>query len=323
MTARVVLALGLAVAGAGAQPAPGALLFAESFEDTGWSSRGWYDGPHMEIAEAADAPEGRRVNVWHWLRAGDRSPAGGGARVHLPPVDDVTLSLAIRFSPNWSWSGVPYHPHMFHFVTTQDDEYVGPARTHLTTYTEIVNGVPRLAIQDGSNIDEARVEQDLVGVTEARAVAGCNGDADGHGDGDCYRAGEVHANGKVWAAAAVWFGPEPGPRYHGDWHRLRARFRLNAIVDGRAQRNGVVQLWIDDEPVVDVRDAVLRTGQHPQMRFNQFLMTPYFGPGVPHEQRAWVDDLQIHATATEAPTAVRPADSSWARVKREDGSRAP
>jgi hypothetical protein len=30
------------------------------------------------------------------------------------------------------------------------------------------------------------------------------------------------------------------------------------------------------------------------MKFNQFLMTPYFGPGLlPHAQTLWIDDLAV------------------------------
>lgn len=31
------------------------------------------------------------------------------------------------------------------------------------------------------------------------------------------------------------------------------------------------------------------------MKFNQFLLTPYFGPGLlPHEQTLWIDELAVH-----------------------------
>ncbi|MBI2502639.1 MAG: hypothetical protein HYW07_05330 [Candidatus Latescibacteria bacterium] len=140
---------------------------------------------------------------------------------------------------------------------------------------EVVNGRPRLAIQDGENIDEKRVGQNLVGVTEARSVAGCNGDSDGHGEEDCYKAGGIHANGKYWQAEKIYFGQNPGPRYQGDWHHVRARFKLN----------------------LDERRVVFRTGQHPNMKIDQLLVGPYFGPGVPHEQWIWIDELRIYTDA--------------------------
>jgi len=150
-----------------------------------------------------------------------------------------------------------------------------------------------VAIQDGRNIDEARVGEDLVGVTEARAVAGGNGDSDGYGEGDCCRQGDVHWNGKCWEAREVYFSDQPGPRYKGDGHRVRVYLALNSVKDGVGQRDGVLQYWYDDKLIMDHHDVVFRTGQHAGMRINQFLITPYYGPGVPHEQSVWVDDLRI------------------------------
>lgn len=269
------------------------VIFEEPFEDADWALRGWYDDPRMELSSEEHLPTGTHSCVWHWARKGDVHPVGRGARVHLPPVTDVTLSFSIKHSGNWAWTGVPYHPHEFHFVTNVDSEYVGPAWTHLTFYVEVVNGRPRVAIQDGANIDVSRVEQDLVGVTERRAVAGGNGDSDGHGPGDCYRVGDKYANGKFWETDGIYFAEERGPRYKGDWHRVQARFRLNTVKGGIGQRDGVIQYWYDGELLMDYHDVVFRTGQYPDMKINQFLMTPYFGPGVPHEQSIWVDDLRI------------------------------
>lgn len=297
------------------------LLFAESFEDTHWTDRGWYDGPHMEIDAADDAPDGASVCVWDWQHAGDVSPAGGGARVSLPPVTEVSLSFYVRHDPDWAWTGRGWHPHMFHFVTDADDRYVGPAHTYLTFYIEAVDGIPRLAIQDGRNIDEAHIGADLTAVTEARAVAGCNGDSDGHGDGDCYSAGDHHANGKVWKAPEVYFASEEGPRNLADWHHVQAHLRLNRVVDGAAARDGVLQYWFDGALIIDHRDVVFRTGQHPDMQINQFLMTPYYGPGVPHGQRMWVDDLRIYEGVPEVPTAVSGNGDApgWGRIKARQG----
>ncbi len=291
----VCLTLGLLAPGCGhAQEAPASEdIFVEPFEDTDWSARGWYDGPHMEITADEHIEGSARSCVWHWREAGDIHPSGRGARVHLPPVTNVTLSFHIKHSANWEWTGVAWHPHEFHFITNVDPEYIGPARTHLTFYIEVVGGRPRLAIQDGLNIDESRIGQDLVGVTEARAVAGGNGDSDGFGEGHYYRAGDRYMNGKHWQTDEVYFGDEPGPRYKADWHHVKARFQLNTVRDGEAVRDGVLQYWFDGELIMDYREVVFRTGRHPEMKINQFLMTPYFGLGVPHEQRIWIDDLSI------------------------------
>jgi hypothetical protein len=218
--------------------------------------------------------------------------------VRFQAVTNVTLRFSVKHSDNWAWTGVNWHPHEFHFITDVDPEYIGPAHTHLTLYVEAVNGKPRVGIQDGMNIDETRVGQNLVGVTEKRAVAGGNGDSDGHGEGGYYRAGDHYANGKAWEPKETYFADEKGPRHKGDWHEIRVRFELNTVKDGVGQKDGVIQYWYDGKLLMDHHDIVFRTGQHPNMKINQFLMAPYYGPGVPHEQTIWVDDLSI---STEAP----------------------
>ena len=286
------LLLALAVTGCAQEAPTETVLFEEPFEDTNWESRGWYDGPKMEITDE-HADGGEHSCVWHWAKAGDIGPVGRGARVRLEPVDNVTFSFSMKHGENWDWTGVDWHPHEFHFVTTEDSEYVGPAYTHLTFYIEVVNGKPRIAIQDGANIDEARIGEDLVGVTENRAVAGGNGASDSHGAGGYYKNGDVHWNGKSWDAEEACFSDERGPRYKGDWHHVKVKLQLNTVEDNIGQQDGIIQYWFDGELLMDFDDVVFRTGQHPDMLINQFLMTPYFGPGVPHEQSIWVDDLRI------------------------------
>jgi hypothetical protein len=209
-------------------------------------------------------------------------------------VTNVTLSFHIKHSADWKWTGVNWHPHEFHFLTNVDPPYIGPAYTHLTFYVEVVNGKPRVAIQDGQNIDASRIGQNLVGITENRAVAGGNGDSDGYGHLGHYRNGDVYWNGKYWEPEREYFSDEPGPYYKGDWHHVKVKFQLNRVVDGIGVKDGVLQYWWDDRLILDYHDVVFRTGQHPDMKINQFLMAPYFGPGVPHEQWIWIDDLRIY-----------------------------
>ncbi|MBW7996464.1 MAG: hypothetical protein FVQ81_07850 [Candidatus Glassbacteria bacterium] len=268
------------------------VLFEDKFEDTDWASRGWYDSPDLEITSADHIQGSGHSCVWHWKKKGDRKPVGGHGRVLFTPTESVTLSFYIKFSTDWDWSGRSYHPHMLHFMTTENGPYDGGAFSHLTLYVEAVGGRPRLLIQDGQNMDQARAGENLVGVTEKRSVAGGNGDPDGYGGGH-YKSGEMYWNGKGWGPDKIYFSDQPGPYYKNDWHHIKARFKLNSIVDGKGINDGVLQYWYDGELIMDYRDVLFRTGQHPTMKINQFLMLPYFGPGVPHEQRAWIDDLKI------------------------------
>ncbi len=269
-----------------------AVLFEEKFEDTDWASRGWYDSPNLAITSADQIQGSGHSCVWHWKNKGDTKPEAGRGRVLFTPTESVTLSFSIKFSKNWDWTGRGWHPHMLHFMTTENSAYDGPAFSHLTLYCEVVDGKPRLLIQDGQNIDLARVGENLVGVTEERSVAGGNGDPDGYGGGH-YKSGEVYWNGKGWGPDKIYFSDQPGPYYKNDWHHIKARFKLNSIVEGKGINDGVLQYWYDGELIMDYRDVLLRTGRHPTMKINQFLMLPYFGPGVPHEQTVWIDDLKI------------------------------
>lgn len=277
-------------------------VFYEPFEDTNYESRGWYDGPTMEIT-TDEKVEGESSCVWHWQQ-GALVPDGDGARVALDPTDNVTLSFYMKHGPNWRWTGSGFHPHEFHFVTTEDDAYVGPAYTHLTFYIEVVDGTPVVAIQDAANIDNGRIGQDLVDVTENRAVAGGNGDSDGYGEGDYYLAGDVYRNGKRWDPGETYFSPVEGTAYYrGDWHHVKVKLKLNTVRNGIGQRDGVLKYWYDDQLIMDYDDVVYRTGQHPDMLINQFLMTPYIGAGAKADMNIWVDELMIHVDDGLTPPA--------------------
>jgi hypothetical protein len=280
----------------------GLILVQENFEDTSFASRGWYDGNGgaLSTVEKFDGNGSFECR----FSAGGTGCVGGTPRRHLfTPSQSVYVSYYVKHSTNWVGSGRSYHPHLFQLITDVDSAYIGPAYTHLTGYIEAVGGVPHLAIQDGRNIDETRVGQDLTAVTEQRSVAGCNGDSDGYGNGDCYAAGAgVHWNGKVWTPGQIYFDGTPGsPRYKGDWHLVEAYFRLNSIVNGKGAKDGVLKYWYDGQLILDRSDVVLRTGAHPTMRFNQFLIAPYIGDGSPVSQTFWIDDLVIATARPDVP----------------------
>ncbi len=52
--------------------------------------------------------------------------------------------------------------------------------------------------------------------------------------------------------------------------------------------------WFDGKLVVEHNDVIFRSTDFPEMKFNQFLLTPYFGPGLlPHGQTLWIDELAV------------------------------
>ncbi len=290
----------------------GTILFQEPFEDDDFASRGWYDAPRGTITTGEHIDGSTACFECRFLQ-GERGCEGGTPGRHLfDETEEIYLSYYVKYSANYTGSNRPYHPHEFHFLTNENHQWVGPAYTHLTLYIEHHGGEPLLAIQDGENIDENNIGVDLTRVTEERSVAGCNGDSDGYGEGDCYLSGSLHRNGKQWRTGWAYFSDGMGKYHKNEWHFIEAYFRLNSIVDGKGINDGAVAYWFDGEAIFDYQDVALRTGEHPDMNFNQFLIAPYIGDGSPVEQVMWVDDLTV-ATArityeNRAPTLLSPGD---------------
>ena len=87
---------------------------------------------------------------------------------------------------------------------------------------------------------------------------------------------------------------------------IEAYFKLNTLdlQNDRPNRDGIVRGWFDGKLVVEHTDVVLRSTDFPNMKFNQFLMAPYFGPGLlPHAQKLWIDELTV-GTGRIGPLAV-------------------
>ena len=179
------------------------------------------------------------------------------------PTDTVYLRFYLRLSKGWKWSGRNYHPHLMHFMTTENGKFHGPAASHLTVYIEPWNGRLRLAAQDIQNKDRPH------GLTQGPLRGGYNG---------------------------AFFDSKKELFTDDAWHCVEAQFRLNSL-DTKADKpnaDGIVRAWFDGELVIERTDVVLRSTDFPEMKFNQFLMTPYFGPGLlPQSQTLWIDDLAV------------------------------
>ncbi|MBC2714608.1 MAG: hypothetical protein HF978_04795 [Desulfobacteraceae bacterium] len=271
----------------------GVTLFDESFEDANFTSRGWYDNTNLQLSTTEHIPGSTSSVEFHFLQGATTPTSGTASRKIFSDTDEVYVSYYVKYSANWEGSNKSYHPHEFLILTNKNGIWDGPAYTHLTVYVEQNEGIPLLGIQDGQNIDETQVGIDLANITENRAVAGCNGDSDGYGDGTCYPSGSVHWNGKLWRAGSVYFQDTPGAYYKNDWHHVEAYFKLNSISGGKAIADGQLKYWFDGNIIINHNDVVLRTGQHPDMKFNQFLIAPWIGDGSPVDQTMWIDELTV------------------------------
>ncbi len=249
-----------AAAAEGGQPS--GVLFSESFDDSLLFQRGWYDGNKFSIS-GKDTYLGKGCIEYGWIAGGTTPSSTSGIRHLFDPTDRIYLRFYLRLSKDWGWSGKPYHPHMMHFMTTENDKFRGPAGSHLTVYIEPWNGRLRLAATDIQNKDMPH------GLTQGPLMGGFNG--------------------KFYDSKEVLFDDD-------QWHRVDAFFQLNTLdrAGDKPKADGIVRGWFDGKLVIDRTDVVLRSTDFPEMKFNQFLLTPYFGPGLlPHEQTLWIDGLAV------------------------------
>jgi hypothetical protein len=237
------------------------ILFSESFEDADLTERNWYDGTNFRIV--GDALAGKGCIEYEWPNRQSGVQGSSPVRHLFEPTDEVSIRFYLKLSKGWEWSGKNYHPHLAHFLTTENSKWHGPAASHLTLYIEPVGGKLRLAAQDIQNKDMPH------GLTQGPLRGGYNG--------------------KLYDSQDVLFKDD-------QWHCVEAFFKLNTLDlrNDRSNRDGIVRGWFDGKLVVEHTDVVLRSTDFPKMAFNQFLLAPYFGPGLlPHAQKLWIDEMAV------------------------------
>src|SRR5437879_3614015 len=279
-------------------PPAGTLLFQENFEDNAFASRGWYDNASLVTTTAQHLPTGTSAAEMHFT-VGSTIPVQGGSARHLfPATSTLYVSYWVKYSSNWAGSGHPYHPHEFLILSDQDGDWDGPSVNWLTTYIEDNyqnGGIPRLALQDNKAINTSfgAPPINLVGVTESRSVAGCNGVMEASVVTTCFNMPPWY-NDKELSAPQVWFQPTAGsPGYKGDWNHVEVYLQVNSVLGGVGVADGVMQYWFNGTLAIDRHDVLFRTGARPTIQFHQFLIAPYIGDGSPVDQYMWIDDLTV------------------------------
>lgn len=261
------------------------VFFTEDFEDSDFAGRDWYDNTSFIITTSKPF-SGTSCAEFHFKKGATTPQSRGSIRHLFDESASVYIRFRIKYSDNWQEQPGGYGHHEFHFLTNKDGHWSGLAFTHLTLYIENHNLEPVVSIQDGRNIDQSKIGSNLAGVTEKRAVAGCNGDSDGLGKDICYERDGLHWNGKIFKTGSKYIERER-------WHLVEAYFRLNTISDSIGQSDGVIRYWLDGRLLIDHTNAVLRTGKHPDMLFNQFIAAPFLGNGAPDDQTFWIDNLVV------------------------------
>ncbi len=246
-------------------------LFAESFDDPELEKRGWYDGTACRIGD--NSCRGKGCIEYEWILDHQHVQGSSPQRHLFEPVEGVYIRFYLRLSGDWQWSGRNYHPHLTHFLTTENSAYHGPAASHLTLYIEPVAGKLRLAATDIQNKDMPH------GLTQGPLRGGYNG---------------------------KFYDSEDELFVDDKWHCIEAYFQLNTLdtINDRPNPDGIVRGWFDGEKVIDHGDVILRSTDFPDMKINQFLMAPYFGPGLLHNaQKLWIDELLV-GTGRTVPSSL-------------------
>jgi hypothetical protein len=286
-------------------------LFTEDFENTNLAARGWYDNVNQTFSTVEHTPGSTRSLEYRWTPGGTQPTSGGSLRRAFSATTTLYVSYWVKYSSNYVGSGRTYHPHEIYVLTNADSQFSGLAFTTLTFYIQQVygsnGGVPQLEIQDGKMVDTTKINVNLIGVTENRAVAGCNGVGNTggvtvsgvFGGSDCYSVGGgTYWNSYEWNSPTVRLA-------RNTWQHVEVYAQLNTVVGGIGQTDGVLKYWLDGTLIIDQNSVIFRTGANPNMVFNQFVIGPYIGDGSPVDQSFWIDDLTV---ATSRPAgSVLPA----------------
>ena len=282
-------------------------FFTESFEDANFSSRGWYEAGASAIVSGGQSGNCLEL-AWP---SGSVYPNNVHTLRHaFTATETLYVKLYMKFDTNWEGSQVGYHPHLFYILSSLDGSESGLATNYLDTYIEPHSAVGSpystyllLILQDALRINSTACSPsnscNLVGVTENRAVAGCNGTLGDPGVSDCY-------NGPPWENERDW-GIPASPFAKGVWNEIEVYFQMNSIVNGIGQADGVMMAWLNGANILNKTNISYRTGQDATKMWNQFIIGPYIGDGSPIAQTMWIDELTV---GSDNPYSAGPAPSA-------------
>lgn len=277
---------------------PSSILFKESFEDSNFAQRGWYDNTnHGTIISGGQTGNGLQ---WTWAQGGTKPFNGAAMRKLFPATDSLYVSFYTKFQSGWEGSQKAYHPHLITIPSDLDSIYAPLANNYLDTYIEFIADVgspyairPQLGIQDSLRVNTSlgTPPNNLTATTENRSVAYCNSPEISGALGTCYNSGG-------WYSANTWLASSASVSTNA-WHHVEVYFKMNTISGGKGQANGIMTKWIDGVKVIDHSNIVYRTNQDATKKWAQFVLSPYIGDGSPIAQTMWIDELSV---ATAIPT---------------------
>lgn len=292
---------------AGANVATATTLLQEDFVDTNFAQRGWYDNTGVKVTAAEHIPGSTSSAAFIFSTGGTTPSSGGAMRKQFTESDTLYLSFWQKYASNWMEQAGGAGHHEIYLLTNQDSAYSNLAFTHLTSYLEtwgvagqVVATTPHVTFQDGANTDQTKINVDLTKITENRSVSGCNGLLDSNFKSTCYNSGSgTYWNGKYLSGGSNLFSM-------GAWHHVEVYYKMNSIASGKAVADGTVAYWLDGQQVFTNTNVVMRTGQYPNMKFNQLVIGPYMGNGAPANQTFWLDDLLVSTVKPAAAVPLEP-----------------
>jgi hypothetical protein len=269
------------------------LLFSESFDNSSFTTRNWYDPNGGAISSTVF--HGGVGSYYCAFGVGGTNCSGGTPTRHLfTPSDGVYVSFWMQLSANWRGSQQAYHPHIMYLMTDKDPtDYEGPYGSATTAYIEVLSNIgspyatyPQIGVQDGAHINTSYIGTNLCATNENRAVHGCNGlcDSNTWEVQDCYN-GPPWVNGRMTRSAS--------PVSFNTWHHYEVYFKMNSISGNVGQKDGIMMMWVDGTLVKNYTDLIYRTNQHATMKWNKLIISPYIGDGSPIAQQLWIDDLSV------------------------------
>jgi hypothetical protein len=237
------------------------VLVREDFEDGRLAERGWYDiarwGPQESLSIAA-APEVKPISGKACLKIRyAKGDTGGWMHVRLPKeVSEVYCRYYRLFPAGWEWPK-GYGPHDSIVFA---GSYGSPTDTDLSVY-----------------LDFWKTAETFVRVATARQQWGYGGYAD-----------VLRKHGGV-ANRVAFNVARPDLVEPDNWHCVEYYARLSEP----GGTNGQLKLWVNGRLVCDLPELPLVDRDHAGIRFNHWMLGPYFHGGSHQEQWNYLDALVI------------------------------
>ena len=289
-----------AAASATTQAASATILLQESFENSSFATRGWYDSTnHGTVVSGGQSGSALQ---WAWAQGATKPANGGAMRKKFTPTESLYVSFYVKFQSGWRGSQQAYHPHMVQILSDLDSDWSSLSANFLSTYIEFVSDIggtyairPQLAVQDQRRVNTANgtPPNNLASVTEERSVAHCNTPAPAGATGNCFAANPYYS-------ANLWKAPSGTVSTNG-WRRVEVYLKMNTVSGGKGQADGVMQQWVDGVQVIDRKDVLFRTAQDATKKWAQFVLAPWIGDGSPIAQTMWLDELTVATAPPRVP----------------------